>query len=359
MSRGIRARIRLSALKHNIERARTSAPNSRVMAVIKADAYGHGLLDTARALSEHADAFAVEDADEGAKLREAGIRQDIVLLSGFHEVADLETITRFGLSPVVHDHWQVRTLSAAGLPGPISVWVKVDSGMHRAGFDPEDVPRVMNALARLQPVRIDGVMSHLANADDLSDPSTREQCRVFRDTADGLDCPLSLANSPGVLGWPETHLDWIRPGMMLYGCSPLRNRSEAELDLQPAMTLESRIIAIRTVAAGGAVGYGGTWRCEQATRVGVLACGYGDGYPRHAPNDTPVSVNGAASRIIGRASMDLITIDLSFCERAEVGDWVELWGGNVTASTVAAHAGTIPYELVTRVAARVPRIYEN
>lgn len=328
------------------------------MAVVKADGYGHGLIEAVRSLGG-ADAYAVEEAAEGGKLREAGVEQDIVLLSGFHEAEELATIARRRLSPVIHDHWQVAALGREALAGPVTVWIKIDSGMHRVGFSAGEVPPVVETLQRLPRVRIGGIMSHLANADDLSDSTTHHQCRVFHGASRGLAYPLSLANSPGVLGWPETHLDWVRPGMMLYGCSPISGRTEAELDLRPAMTLESRIIATKTIEAGESIGYGGAWRCDRTTRVGVLACGYGDGYPRHAPSGTPVSVKGNRSRILGRVSMDLATIDLSGCDEAGVGDWVELWGGDVTASTVAAHAGTIPYELVTRVAARVPRIYES
>lgn len=358
MSRTIRARIHLPALKHNLQRARQAAPDSRVMAVVKADAYGHGLLEVAAALDD-ADAFAVEDAGEGMRLRDAGIDREIILLSGFHEPEDLDLIDRGRLSPVIHDHWQVAALESRDPGGPMAVWVKVDSGMHRVGFDPHRVPSVIDTLEALPYVSINGVMSHLATADDLSSTTTRDQWRAFTETLSGRSYPLSLANSPGVLGWPETHLDWIRPGMMLYGCSPILDRTESQLDLAPVMTLESRIIAIKTVKAGETIGYGATWRCERPTRVGVLACGYGDGYPRHAPSGTPVSVDGCPGRLLGRVSMDLMTVDLSGCDGAAVGHWVELWGGRVMASTVAAHAGTIPYELVTRVAARVPRIYQH
>lgn len=358
MSRGIRARIDYAALRHNLRRARELAPDSRVMAVVKADGYGHGMIEVARSLEE-ADAFAVESVEAAVGLRDADIRRPVALLSGFHDGSELETIARYKLSPVIHDHWQVEALRRAVDRGSIGVWVKIDSGMHRVGFSPSETPHVLRLLEDLDHVRIDGLMSHLANADDLSADATHEQCRVFENAAAGWTHPLSLANSPGVLGWPATHLDWIRPGMMLYGCSPLHDRSEAELDLRPVMTLESRLIAVRTVPEGGAVGYGSTWRCDRETRVGVLACGYADGYPRHVPSGTPVWVNGRTSRVLGRVSMDLTSIDLTHCGDADVGDWAELWGANVAASAVAAHAGTIPYELVTRVTARVPRVYES
>ncbi|MBS1269729.1 MAG: Alanine racemase [Gammaproteobacteria bacterium] len=357
MSRGIRARIDRSALTHNLRHAKQSAPKSRVMAVVKANGYGHGLVEVAQSLSE-ADAFAVEDTGEAITLRRAGIEQHIVLLSGFHDVDELDAIARWRLSPVIHDHWQMEALRGENLTETLSVWVKIDSGMQRIGFFPRDAPRVLQALESLSNVRIDGVMSHLANADDLASPATRRQCRVFQEAVAGCSYPRSLANSPGVLGWPATHMEWIRPGMMLYGCSPLRDNTEADLGLRPAMTLESRIIAIKDAPAGAAIGYGGTWRCSATTQVGVLACGYGDGYPRHVPNGTPVWVNDRLGRILGRVSMDLTAIDLSGHDGVRVGDWVELWGGNVAASLVAAYTGTIPYELVCRLGNRVPRIYE-
>ena len=358
MTRGVRARIDRSALKHNLGRARSAAPGSRIMAVVKADGYGHGLVDAARSLCD-ADAFAVESTDEAARLREAGTRQGIVLLSGFHDTRELDVIARLRLLPVVHADWQVAALGQHSLPDGVGVWIKVDSGMHRVGFPPSELPRVVRALESLPSVRIEGLMSHLANADDLSDPTTAAQRRTFLDAAQGYSYPLSLANSAGVLGWMDTQLDWVRPGIMLYGCSPIQARSEATLGLRPAMTLESRIVAVKTVAAGEAIGYGGAWCCDSETRVGVVTCGYADGYPRHAPSGTPVWVNGHRSRILGRVSMDLISIDLSGPGDAGIGDWVELWGANVTASTVADCSGTIPYELVAGVTARVPRIYQK
>lgn len=358
MSRGIRARIDRSALRYNLARARGLAQGSRVIAVVKADGYGHGLIETARSL-EDADAFAVESIEEGIKLRENGTEQEVLLLSGFHEERDIYAIDRWKLSPVIHDRWQVLALGRRESPQTVNIWIKIDSGMHRIGFDPDNFPRVLETLEGFSNVQIQGLLSHLANADDLSDNTTRDQCRRFRGTAGGCSYELSLANSAGVLGWRDTHLDWIRPGMMLYGCSSVLGRTEKQLGLRPAMTLEARIIAIKDVPKGQAIGYGSTWVCDSATRVGVLACGYGDGYPRHAPSGTPVWVKGCPGRTLGRISMDLMSIDLSGCENACIGDWVELWGANVTASIVATHAGTIPYELVTRVTARVPRLYES
>ena len=358
MSRGIRVRIDRSAFKHNLKRARELAPGSRVMAVVKGDGYGHGLVEAARSLRSP-DAFAVESVAEAVRLRETGFREPIVLLSGFHDAGELDNIAWRRLSPVIHHRWQIEALAGEQLSFVVGVWVKIDSGMHRVGFAPSDVPGVLHELEHMPDVRIEGLMSHLASADDLDDATTRTQYQVFTEAAAGRAYPLSLANSPGLLAWPVTHLDWVRPGMMLYGCSPVKGHTEQDYDLRPVMTLESQIIAVNTVPAGGAIGYGGTWVCETATRVGVLMCGYGDGYPRHAPSGTPVWAKGRTSRTLGRVSMDLMSIDLSGREDVEVGDWVELWGKNVPASVVARHAGTIPYELVTRVTRRVPRIHES
>lgn len=358
MSRGVRMRIDRSAFRHNLRRVRQLAPDSRVMAVVKGDGYGHGLVEAARSLRSP-DAFAVESVAEAVRLRETGFRQPIVLLSGFHDPGELDLIAFRRLSPVVHHQWQIDALAGEQLSFVVGVWIKIDSGMHRIGFPPSDVPEVISVLENMSNVRIEGLMSHLAKADDLADPATRGQYQAFIEAAAGRPYPLSLANSPGVLEWPVTHLDWVRPGMMLYGCSPVPDRTEQDYDLRPVMTLESRIIAVKTIPEGGAVGYGGTWVCDARTRVGVLMCGYGDGYPRHAPSGTPVWVKGQASRTLGRVSMDLMSIDLTGRDDVDVGDWVELWGRNVPASTVAAHAGTIPYELVTKVTRRVPRTHES
>lgn len=358
MSRGIRMRIDRSAFKHNLRRVRELAPGSRVMAVVKADGYGHGLVEAARSL-RNPDAFAVESVPEAVRLRETGFRQPIILLSGFHDEGELDTIAFRRFSPVVHHQWQIDALAGEQLSFVVGVWIKVDSGMHRLGFAPSNVPEVVSVLESLSSIRIEGLMSHLASADDLADSATRKQYQVFVEAAGDRSYPLSLANSPGVLEWPVTHLDWVRPGIMLYGCSPVADHTEQDYGLRPVMTLESQIISIKTIPKGGAIGYGGTWVCDAPTRVGVLMCGYADGYPRHAPSGTPVWVKNHASRTLGRVSMDLMTIDLSGRDDVEVGDWVELWGKNVPASTVAAHAGTIPYELVTKVTRRVLRIYES
>jgi len=354
MARAAQAAIDLDALRHNLTRARAAAPGRRVMAVIKSDAYGHGRVRVACALGE-ADAFGVASVDEALDLREAGVRQAVVLLSGVHAAGELEPACRHGLEVTVHHQSQLEMLERArGLPAALRVWLKVDSGMHRLGVAPERAAefwtRLHDCAAVARPVRL---MTHLANADDRRDAATRRQLEVFAEATAGLEAERSIANSAGVLGWPETHAEWVRPGIMLYGVSPFIGGTGEGDGLRPVMTLSTRLIAVNRVRKGGAVGYGGTWVCPEDMPVGVAAIGYGDGYLRHTPSGTPVLVNGRRVALIGRVSMDLITLDLRSQPEARVGDPVVLWGEGLPAEEVAQHAGTIGYELLCRVAPRV------
>jgi alanine racemase len=351
--REAQARIDLAALRHNLARVRALAPHSRVMAVVKADAYGHGLARCATAL-EQADACAVGHVIEGQALRAAGCNAPIVVLEGFFDAAGLEACLRHGLQPVLHQPYQVEVLGQHLYGRPISLWLKFDSGMHRLGF-----PAVQAAdwLARVQampgvaaPV---GVMSHLACADDPADPRTAAQQARFLAATAAHAGPRSLANSAGVLAHAGTHLDWVRPGLMLYGVSPLLGSSAAAHGLRPVMTLSTRLIAVQDFAGGEAVGYSGAFVCPRGMRVGVAAIGYGDGYPRHAVSGTPVLVNGVRCALVGRVSMDMITLDLSAAPQARPGDRVILWGDGLPVEEVAASAGTISYELLCAVAGRM------
>ncbi|MDH3638723.1 MAG: alanine racemase [Gammaproteobacteria bacterium] len=354
MSRAVRAIIDLAALTHNWDKVREFAPRSKVLAVVKADAYGHGSVHTAGALTA-ADGFGVAGIDEALTLREAGVTVPICLLSGFHEPADLSLMARHAIGAAVYDPAQLDALDAARLHRPVTVWLKIDSGMHRLGFAPE---QVAGAVARLESAPAVGdlrLMSHLANADNTDDDYTRTQLKCFLNTSRNYRYPCSIANSAAVMAWPDTHLDWIRPGLMLYGASPLLGRSAAELALKPVMTLTASIIAVKHLNAGDPIGYGGDWVCPTAMRVGVVACGYGDGYPRHAPSGAPVWIQDCTAPLIGRVSMDLISVDLSHHPHAGVGTPVELWGEHLPVDTVASHAGTIAYELLCGVTARVPR----
>lgn len=347
--------IDLGALRHNLQQARHAAPSARIMAAVKADGYGHGLIRTARALRS-ADALGVACIDEALEVRASGILADITLLEGFFRAEELELVRCHRLDTVIHHPHQLSLLEAASPGEPVKVWIKVDTGMHRLGFPPEAVQDVFRRLDAIQYVRILGVMTHLANADDRRDQVTRRQLKVFAAATTGLSCARSIANSAGLLGWPETHSEWARPGIMLYGVSPfIGGRGEQE-GLRPAMTLRTELIAVNHFKKGEPLGYGGTWLCPEDMPVGVAAVGYGDGYPRHAPSGTPVLLNGRRVPLAGRVSMDMITLDLRTQPEARVGDPVVLWGEGLPVEEVAEHAGTIPYELLCGITARVKRV---
>jgi alanine racemase len=332
---------------------RALAPGRRVIAVIKANAYGHGLLPAARALAE-ADAFAVARLEEALALRDAGIQARILLLEGFRDAEELEAAFRHGLDAVVHQDWQVALLEARQGPGTIRTWLKVDSGMHRLGFAPGTVAAVARRLAACGAVAApSGLLTHLADAERADGEMTRAQLAAFAGATAGLPGDRCIANSAGILAWPEAHADWVRPGIMLYGITPFAEKTGRDAGLQPVMTFETRVIALNDVAAGGRVGYGGTWQAGRASRIAVAAVGYGDGYPRAAGNGTPVSVNGRPATLAGRPSMDMLTIDVTGVPGVAVGDRVELWGREVPVEHVAAAAGTIGYELTCRVGRRV------
>lgn len=358
MTRPVRARVDAAALRHNLSRARALAPGSQVMAVVKADAYGHGLVWAAQQLRQ-ADAFAVAGVDEAITLREAGIHHPVSLLSGFFSTDELLLLSAYRLSPVLHTLEQVQQLAQARLPHPVDAWLKLDSGMHRLGVLPQQFREAMSVLTASAAVARVSLMTHFACADDEASPATAEQIRQFDETVGSFEHSKSLANSAGICAWPDSHQQLVRPGIMLYGASPLMARSADELDLQPVMTLESQLIAVRDLRQGDRVGYGGDWICPQDMRVGVVACGYGDGYPRHVSAGTPVLVNGQRAPLAGRVSMDLVTVDLSAQPQAKVGDGVVLWGEGLPVDDIARAAGTISYELLCQVTARVPRVAIN
>jgi len=308
--RASRVEIDLGALRHNLNCARRAAPQSRIMAAIKANGYGHGLVRVAGTLEPEADALAVACVNEALALREAGIKVPIVLLEGFFAADELPDIQRNGLETVVHHANQLNLLERAKLQAPVKVWLKVDSGMHRLGFLPEAVPAAWKRLRNCTGADVLGFMTHLACADDRADETTGQQLSAFRDATEDLKGLHSIANSAGVLGWPDTHGDWARPGIMLYGISPFLGGRGPDEGLRPAMTFRSELIAVNHLRGGDAVGYGGTWVCPEDMPVGVVAAGYGDGYPRHAPSGTPVLVNGRRVPLIGRVSMDMVTVDL-------------------------------------------------
>ncbi len=354
MSRAARAVISHRALQHNLDCVRRAAPGSRVLAVIKANAYGHGIVRVARALA-NADAFAVASIDEAMVLREAGVKQPIVLLEGVFEMQELQLAVEHGLQLVVHSEEQLRLLESSQLPQAADIWLKIDTGMHRLGFSPDVAYAVWRRLkacdAVAETIRL---MTHFANSDQRDDPTTDLQLDRFEAALTHCPGERSAANSGAVLAWPRAHMDWVRPGIMLYGASPFCDAGAAEFDLRPAMSLHSRLIAVQRYRRGEPIGYGGTWRCPEDMSVGVAAIGYGDGYPRHAPPGTPVLLNNKSVPLIGRVSMDMICLDLRTQPGAAPGDAVMLWGDGLPVEDIAASAGTIAYELLCRVTARVP-----
>lgn len=356
MSRPLIARIDAAALAHNLAVARRAAPHAKILAVIKANGYGHGLLRVARALRA-ADGFAVLSIDEAALLRGAGYTHPIVLLEGFFHPDELPDIARLRLRPVIHRQDQAEILARARLEHKVDVFLKVDTGMHRLGLTPRRLPDALAALRAAPQVGGVTLMSHFARADD--DPeSVARQVAAFRAASEGVDLPVSLANSAAVLRHPDTQRDWVRPGIMLYGASPFADQTGADLGLLPAMILESRLIATQFVRKGEGVGYGAAFVAKRDMQVGVVACGYADGYPRHAGTGTPILVQGRRTRTLGRVSMDMLFADLSEVPGAHVGSPVTLWGEGLPAEHVAAAAGTIAYELFTALASRV-RIEET
>jgi alanine racemase len=352
MPRPIRATFDLAAFARNLGVARAHAGGARVWAVTKANAYGHGLARARRAL-DAADGFALLDLDEALRLRDAGVRKPILLLEGFFAPADLAPIAAHGLAVVVHSDEQLAMLEST--PGaPLDIHVKLNTGMNRLGFPPEAVRAVLARLEATGRVGAVTLMTHFADAD--GPPGVAEQLARFDAATRGLDLPRSLANSAALLRHPQTRGDWVRPGIMLYGCSPFADASAESLGLAPVMTLASELIAARLLVPGDRVGYAGTFAADRPMRVGVVACGYADGYPRHAPTGTPVLVAGRRTRTVGRVSMDMITVDLEGIPEAGVGTPVTLWGEGLSCDEVAAAAGTVSYELLCALAARVPQV---
>lgn len=353
MGFGPQAYIDLSALEHNLQRVRQAAPASRVMAMLKANAYGHGMLMAANALKD-ADSFGVARVEEGVQLREAGSTKPIVVLEGFFNIDELQQAATNNLHLVIHEPGQLAILQQQSLTTPVTCWLKVDTGMHRLGFALDEAMEAYTALCGCDSVA-DGVgmMSHFSNADDPQNPETDHQIRLLKPLLEQTGAVGSLANSGGILNWPESHLEWVRPGIMLYGSSPFNGKSGEDDGLHPVMTLQSTLIAKHYFKQGDGIGYGKSYICPEDMSVGVVAIGYGDGYPRHAPSGTPVLLNGEIVPLIGRVSMDMITLDLRTQPDAKTGDLVTLWGEGLSADTVADHAGTISYELFCRLTARV------
>ena len=354
--RPISAIISRQALRYNLDVAQRHAGGARVWAVVKANAYGHGLLRTVAAL-DGADGFALLELDTAVLLRDSGISRPLLLIEGFFDVDELEVFSARGLTAVVHDRAQLHMLEKARLRHPVDIYLKVNTGMNRLGFAAAEAAGVLERLRGCAGVAVITLMTHFADADGaggVAEPMRRlEQTGIA-----GL--PLSLANSAALLRYPQTRADWVRPGIMLYGCSPFADQSAEAIGLRPAMTLRSHLIAVRELRAGDSVGYGSTFTAKAPMRIGIVACGYADGYPRHAPGfddrNTPILVAGRRTRTVGRVSMDLLCADLSSIPEASVGTEVTLWGEGLSADEVAAASGTVSYELLCALAARVPVI---
>lgn len=351
----VEARINLAALRSNTEIARNAAPNSRLMAVIKANAYGHGMLPVAHALQDIADGFAVARIEEALQLREDGIQNRLLVMSSLPNARQLNLCASLNIDLVVHESSTLELLENTRLNQPINLWLKIDTGMHRLGLPASTVADTYQTLNALPGVGEIVLMSHFACADHADDAMTQAQLELWSEATANISAPRSLANSAALLTRPDTHQDWIRPGIMLYGANPLGEAHKTLL--APVMTLSSRLIAVRDIPAGDTVGYNQRWLSDKPSRIGTIAAGYGDGYPRHAANGTPVLVNGQRVPLVGQVSMDMITVNLSDQPNAKAGDEVVLWGEGLAANEVAEFAGTIAYDLVTGVTLRASFSY--
>jgi len=361
VSCGARAFIRLDALRHNLRRIRSAVNGARVLAVVKANAYGHGLSTVAESLVD-ADGFAVARCDEALELFDCGLQKPIVILEGFADTAELEGALLRGFQPVVHCEEQLRLLEGAA-PGGATVWLKLDTGMHRLGFDPDQSAVLVARLYACKAVAEVRLMTHLASADDRSNDTTARQLDTFRKAVEDFDGDVSVANSPGIFGWPDAisagvdpARSWVRAGICLYGVSPFPESCGSNLGLRAVMHFATTLIAVKPIRKGERVGYGGAWEAPEDTVLGIVAAGYGDGYTRFLPSGTPVLVAGRRTTLAGRISMDMAAVDLGPGATEQPGAPVTLWGRDLPVEEVAAHAGTIPYQLVCGVTSRARRI---
>ena len=355
--RPILATVSLNALRHNLAAVRKFAPHSKTMAVVKANGYGHGLINVAHGLSA-ADGFAVLGINEAIELRDAGFQQTILLLEGVFGAQELNVASNLGLNVVIHSQPQLEMLESAHLVKPMHVHLKMNSGMNRLGFQPEAFVQALERLKACKNVADITLMTHFATADD--ETGIEKPLGLFKTITQGLNLPVSLANSATILRHPDAHTDWVRPGIMLYGASPVGDTAAVAYGLMPAMQFTSEIIGVQEVKAGETVGYGNRFTATQPTRVGIVACGYADGYPRHAglvsnyQGGAPIAVAGKLTTTLGRVSMDMLFCDLTNIPEADIGASVELWGNQVPVDAVAAASDTVGYELLCAVAPRVP-----
>ncbi|WP_263140910.1 alanine racemase [Pseudomonas sp. RIT-PI-AD] len=353
------ASVDLAALRHNHAVAKRCAPGRQVFAVVKANAYGHGVREVVSALHDEADGFAVACLEEAAEVRAMHGTARILLLEGCFEANEYRVAAQLGLDVVVQDRRQAEALLAQPLSKPLAVWLKLDSGMHRLGFSATELRLWHLRLQDAAQVAELNLISHFACADERGHPLTEQQVEAFLDLLDLDFNQRSLANSAAILSIPAAHMDWVRPGIMLYGATPFADLSAQELGLRPVLSLEAELIGVRDVAVGESVGYGAHWVAMRPARIGTVSCGYADGYPRHAPAGTPVLVDGQRVELAGRVSMDMLTLDLSDHPGIQVGAKVELWGAQLPVDEVARAAGTLGYELLSKITPRVPRRYRS
>ena len=360
MSRPTKAIIDLQALRHNFVLAQSLAPKSNTIAMVKANAYGHGAVEVATALTTMASAFGVASIDEALELRQGGISQPIMLLEGIFERDEVSLAAHHNLWLMVENNLQLEAVINANLAQQVKVWLGMDTGMHRLGFQPDEIQSAYNALNNSRNVNEEIVLtSHFACADDLNSPATSQQIQQFDlyTPTSQKQQSASLANSAAILGWPKAQRNWQRPGYMLYGNSPFSEPQKNADKLRPVMSFESAVISVRSISAGESVGYTANWTAQRDSIIATVTVGYGDGYPRQAANGTPVMINGVRCPLVGRVSMDMITIDVTDLAATAIGDRVVLWGPELPVNEVAIHCDTIGYELLTRMPSRVPRIY--
>ena len=354
------AHIDLAALVRNLNCVKKIVPRSKIFAMVKGNAYGHGAVEIAQALAGRVGVFGVACVSEAMQLYDAGIKTPIVVLKGFFDVADLEIIDRCHFETVIHNQEQLKILAQTKLQHPLQVWLKIDTGMHRLGFSPEEVHDVYQKLMAndliCKPLHL---MTHLSDADDITKNKSNEQIACFMNVTQGFGAGYCIANSSAILNWEKARVEWVRPGITLYGASPVAHLSSAKLGLTPVMTLVSRLLTIHNLKKGATVGYGSEWVCPCDMRVGIVDIGYADGYPRSAKTGTPVLLNGARSQLIGRVAMDMINIDLRNHPEAKIGDEIILWGKGLPIEEIAFSASTIPYELFCKLTSRVRFEYSN
>lgn len=347
------AEINTDALRHNLAVVKQCAPHSKILAMLKANAYGHGLVRAAKALYD-ADAFAVARLDEAMQLRKAGVTKPVVVMMGFVNALELALMSEHDVQAVIHSDYQIDYLYNTPIPKPITAWLKIETGLGRLGFVEDEAMRAYERLMACEQVNKPlFIMSHLACAEMLENPKTMNQLERFQKLTAGLEGPRSIAKSAAIMENAKTHLDWVRPGVMLFGVSPFKNEIGADRGLQPVMRVRSELVSVKWIAAGETIGYGETWHCEEDMPIGVVGFGYADGYPRHITPGAPVLIHGVRCQVIGRISMDMMMIDLRPCSDAKVGDTVVLWGPELPVEIIARHANTIAYTLLVGLTQRV------